>query len=277
MQRLPLVLVASLTLAACAGTEVTNPDQTGSGGSWGGSGGSGGYGGTGGTGGAGGTGGTGGTGTGGGGVFPVPPALDFGATCPGGVARAWLPLENHEDRALLVELGAEDEIALTPAELAIEAFDAARVAAVHTAPADAAPGVREGTVFVAWDDGAAGVEIPWSAAVGEAFAGRSAILCGAEGPCEELAFAADAGQAIEVANDGCGPLAVTGFEATGGALELVGGALPVTLAPGERYGATLRLAAGAPAEGTLRILTDEAEGPAPLPFTVAPADVQSTR
>lgn len=285
MKRLVLSLLASLVLA-CAGTEVTNPDAHGgaggSGGTNGGTGGTGGMGGTGGTGGTGGSGGMGGSGGAGEGpVVPAPAAIDFGATCPGGLARAWLDLENQGDGAVLVELDAFDVLAFSPVELSIEPRGSARVAVVYPAPLDAASGVHDGIATATWNDGWSSAQIPWNVDVVDAQAGRSTLLCGAEGPCETLAFAGAPGATIElpiaVVNDGCGPVTVVGSEATGATFDLDGDTLPLELAPGARWEATLRLTLDANAQGTFRMLTDEDAAPAAIPFTATVQGDQSTR
>lgn len=268
--RLPTLFVCSV-LSACVGTEIGNPDgKDGAGGS-GGLGGAGGSGGTGGSGGMGG-GGAGGTG---GGVVPAPVDVDLGTTCPGGLARAWFDLDNQREAPVFVELAAEPELTLSPTSLGIADYE--RIGVVYAAPVDAS-GTRTGEIVASWDDGISSARIPWTVEIFEGTQGRSSVLCGGEGPCEYLVFDGlrdtQIDMPIQVANDGCGALVITGYEATVPNAELVGGPLPVTLEPGERYDAILRVTPSAEAAGAFRILTDEAAPTDEIPVMV---DVGETR
>ncbi len=278
MIRRPLAAAALALLAsACAGTEVGNPDGAGGGG------GAGGVGGVGGTGGTGGMGGTGGTGGGAGGVVAAPDEVDFGTTCPGGVARSWIDLANQREIPTLVELAAAEEtVALVPASLEIEALGAARSAAIYSAPLEAS-GPQRGSIAISWDEGASLRELPWSAEIVAAAAGRSQVLCGGEGPCEAVLFVGEADEAVSVplavANDGCAALTVTGVEVlSGGPQPALAGELPMILEPGTRWSGALELTLDAAGSGSFRLLTDEAAQPAEIPFEVVVGNEgQSTR
>jgi len=277
---IPLLLLA-LALAGCMGTDVGNPDAAdrGNGGDGGGPGGTGGAGGSGGT---GGTGGAGAGGTGGGAgqgpaVSVAPEAIDFGVLCPGGIARAWIVVENEGETPVDVAIAsASGELELSHDELlSLDPAHAAAIWAIAHTTGEMAGSSRSGTIDFTWGGRDEGVTLPWSLEVAEEDFARSQLLCSAHGPCEQLHFGGAAGEAIDVpiqiANDGCADLTLTGFAFAGdGPLpELAEGDLPATVEPGSQWEGVIRFAS--PSEGTatgeIRLLTDEADPHPPVPWS----------
>ena len=289
-------LLCAATLA-CAGTDVGNPpingsDGNGGSGGLGGTGGTGGSGGGGGSGGAGGSGGVGGVGGYGGAggsdvvVAVMPEAIDLGTTCPGGIARAWIELENHGGEPVEVSIDSGSPQLLL-GESALTLVDTARVWLFANAAEAWAGSSRSGAVELSWSAGFFGATVPWTLEVAAEDFPRSQLTCGSHGPCEALDFSGAAGTAIEIPiqifNDGCADLELTGLELDGdGPLPTVAGSdLPAIIEPAGTWVGTLRFepdAAGSFA-GELRILSVEDDPHPPVPWTaeITGADMSPPR
>lgn len=256
--RLLAPLLLGLLLIACVGTDVGNPDgNRGTGGTIGGAGGAPGTGG-----------GMGGVGGAGGEDGPVPGDVDLGRVCVGGVARASLEISNQLASPQLVTIEAEPPLLALPDEAEIPPHDWLGTALLWSDD-EASPGVHHGIVEVLL--GSEFYPVHWAVEVVEIDAPRGDILCGSEAPCSTLFFEGSEdtlSREVEVVNDGCSPMTITGLESSGGSqsgprlADPAQAELPVVLQPGGRWAATLILDGATPPGpgGSLQLLTEEPGG-----------------
>ena len=191
--------------------------------------------------------------------------------CAGGRGRVALRLINRSGHGIDAVAGGSTGVEAHPSVFALEPYGERSIVAVIRLPDDAATRVKGEVQVQHRRMGATAdsetLRIPWTAAVA-AVRPAATVLCGAEIPCEAIEFGeifagATWQQPVEVANDGCAPLALEHIDVEGAFASIAGPELPSTLAPGERWHGRLLLrpeGAGR-IEGNVVVATSDPERP----------------